>query len=409
MKNSRTSTVRLAAAVFVALALFALAPIGNAHAPGAPVTVVPHRRAEFDVDLGNLLAQAQRGSARLIVGDFGEQELELEPSDLFSTDNPQVVELDAEQNVISSTPLAVHPFVGRVAGYPDSTVALVVDEVGVYGTIAVDGVGHSYGPKVTTKPGAGMKAREVVEWAGIPAPRGQPGHGPVADPSAAQNIPNVISGGNPVLEAKDDGHVCSGGSFSATGDLHVFGDVAYRNYAADWATRISSAINNGKNMYKCYTLIDYKIHTVYSSINWCATPCDPTNCAAHLTAFVNGHLVVGGIDGYQLYTGANLAACAGMAAGPQTIGTKHSTPDSIIEAKDFGGSTYDPDFSWDLGLLAGTETAHVWGDPTHPLGEHVGIHNIMRVNYVDDSITGYWFNSGSGTTTAGYIRAAWGI
>lgn len=203
--------------------------------------------------------------------------------------------------------------------------------------------------------------------------------------------------------------------------IRVFADTSFRNYASNWATRITNAFNEQHAMWDNQPEIHQYV-VGFHAVNWAFS----TNCGAHLDSFEaeiqsgqTAGIYAASDDAYQLFTGINMNAL-GCANSPTPPSISSYTASSVLVAVDHDvlSNHYDPDESQNLGIVSATELGHVYGEESHPTNTRCEWYwpwgacgqttsNVMSAGIAMDD-RGFWFTSGSSTASENRIEAeAW--
>lgn len=401
----------LLAALVLGLVLGAMiAPIGAA-SPGGPgvADTLPHERRYYQADPRGLINSIENtGRARLLVGDHGMLDLELRPSDLFSTKSPMIEHEDGNGNVIGKTPITARPYNGHVVGDESARAAITIDTPGVYGLVVLDGIEYNYAPVEQPRNG---RVRTQVEWVPIPAGKDPPiarapgiAHEHERGVQALQEtrvveapFQKVRQNVAPEGARQNQNDVCWGPyQTDVATDVKAYASATYVTTRSDYSTLITNALNAQEWLWGCYTSVNINLYGITTP----GTDYDTSNvCDDLLIAFRINAPSESGIEAKQLFVGRDIhLSCNGKGYG-DTAGEveEFAYLHSIILAVEYdSGDSYNPYSSNHLGKLSAQEIAHNWGEPGHPTDTHNSKLNVMMGGGTNNwNLIDFWFATSS--------------
>lgn len=376
LKMSKRACVRTSVVLVALACAIAASPLAVSDVAQTPVPSVDGHAFEFGTPAATLEYSFRTAGVADRIVETGEFELKeitppvrlaLEEFEIFLPGERKVVDLDAEGKVLRETPYTGRLFRGQVIGGEGTAFLLVANE-GLYGVVDTPAAQYSLQPISSGIEPEGWILQKISVSPRDPA--GWGGH----------------------IEAKE---LPDGGS-DVTYDLHIkaWADSAYKNYASDYANRITSAYGYVANMWLSETNIYlglYGITSLGSNFGYSNT-CEGLSDSG-LENFRNWVRFNADLDSgageiyansYALFTasanpGSGIGGCGGWELSRNAPGGYAEQSSHTVQAKDWTPwDTYDPDETAHRGLAAGHELTHNAGSGGHP-GDSNGLcnYNIM--------------------------------
>lgn len=323
--------------------------------------------------------------------------------------------LDENGSTLYYEPFPYNSFRGTLIGDPDSEVFIAMDDRGIYGHIFAFNTWTWFNPvdedRILKN---GEDAETLVRWVkgsdeGIYIQD-------YIDESAILNNNTILdpqqskgSKSSPVKvgEGNYGGGDTAKNCIMEIARVQPVADKRFTSKHSNFATRIANGIAAQADMWREQTCIYLGEYAVYAP-GWNYST--SSNCSTHLNSFKNLYSPsVPGTDASQLYTGLDMD-CQGIGYKPTYSGNIARNPYNLVEAVNHHWyDTYDPDSSFDLGLVSAHELGHNWGERDHPgdyyLKDGYRHYNVM-VNGISYNDRYFWFTSGGPDKTADRIIKA---
>lgn len=365
---------------------------------------------------------AAKGFMTIPVGPNNSLELALTQVSRFKPGHDKV-RYYAEDGSYIDQPYPGRFFSGAVVGSPLSRVDIQISDAGIAGLIKCPDVRISVDRGLL--PGHSINASSVKTIVGrqptsSATPVGGLGWKPCltpcdpTSPGCGYSPPEVRKSSqrdaeNRTEQIANEANPSSGALFVLT--VKPWTELAYRDYADDFAERISDAIYYGEASEMWIGETDIEVESEFISVR--PTGFGQASCGASsgdmgldaFTGWLTGParaLQTPGPNAWMWfdvsnnpnappYSGSGTAGCAVA----QHLSERHSISDdeafASVEAKDWSaGDSYNPGASRHLGFAAHHELSHLAGATTHPTDSRWGQWNLMHNGWPGYHYKGYW-------------------
>lgn len=358
--------MRLGHVVCVGLvSLLIVAPVTSAvggQDPGETSYVVSPAELKLDFMVDGAFDVTLPGYGNVVVEGVSENP----PSDPVYIRAEDADEVERSKKIPGRDGAAVpspHPMIeGHVVGHPDSDADVVLGKYGVYGRIEVNGTIFEFNPR---KGSNGVFVQHVDTKTGLAQlpPKSEP------DRDLTSKLPDF-----PV----DRSHGAS------SSDVYMDMEPSFYDNVGDPVSRVESAFNQYDDLYQdSATNVPLNLYNVWKTGEE-ITPgthgddVDGTNAVQAYRDWLDGGMLVDGIDAYQLWTGVDLedpcetwpddSCLYGIAYQADAADGHHGWADSssVVEGIDYYFDGYDPDEVHDRGIVSGHELGHLYGQEHHP-------------------------------------------